>query len=101
MEDLALQVALVDDVEVDEADAADAGRGQVERGGRAEPAGADQQHAAGLQPALPVDPDLGHDQVARVAGDLLARQLGGHQAFLQRQRNLGERQRATRQRTRR
>ena len=41
---LALQVGGVDDVVVDEAERADPGRGQVERGRGAEPAGADQQH---------------------------------------------------------
>ncbi len=42
---LALQVAEIDDVEIDQADAADAGGGQVQPQRRAEPAGADEQHA--------------------------------------------------------
>ena len=45
VDDLALQVAEVDDVEVDEPQRADAGRGEIQRRGRAQPAGADAQHA--------------------------------------------------------
>ena len=75
VDNLPLQVAEVDDVEIDDADRADAGRGQIHRGRRAEAAGADAQHAAGLQPALPVHADLRHDQVAAVALDLVVREL--------------------------
>ena len=73
---LALQVGGVDDVVVDEADRADPGRGEVERGRRAEPAGAEQQHLGVEQLDLAVDPDLGQQRVARVAVAL----LGGHAA---------------------
>ena len=45
VDDLALQVRVVDDVGVDDAERADAGRGEVERRRRAEAAGADQEHA--------------------------------------------------------
>ena len=38
VDDLALQVRLVDDVEVDDAERADARRGEVEQGGRAQAA---------------------------------------------------------------
>ena len=58
VQDLALQVAEVDGVEVDDADGADAGRGQVHRHRRAEPAGADAQHLGGLQLLLPLHPDF-------------------------------------------
>ena len=73
---LALQVGGVDDVVVDQADRADPGRGQVERGRRAEAAGAEQQHLRVQQLQLAVDPDLGQQRVARVAVAL----LGGHPA---------------------
>ncbi len=73
---LALQVGGVDDVVVDEADRADPGGGEVERGRRAEPAGAEQQHLGVEQLQLAVDPDLGQQRVARVAVAL----LGGHAA---------------------
>ena len=44
VDDLALQVGDVDHVVVDDAERADAGGGEVERGRRAEAAGAEQQH---------------------------------------------------------
>ena len=50
--DLALQVGLVDHVEVQDADAADPGRGEVEQGRRPEAAGADAEHRGRLEPAL-------------------------------------------------
>lgn len=43
MADLAVQVGALDDVAVDEADGADAGAGDVLRGGAAETAGADDE----------------------------------------------------------
>jgi len=46
-----MKVGLIDDVVVDEADLADAGRGQVERQGRAQPAGAD-------RPPVPISSTL-------------------------------------------
>ena len=53
---------------------ADPGCGKVERGRRAEPAGAEQQHLGVQQLQLAVDPNLGQQRVARVAVAL----LGGH-----------------------
>src|SRR5258705_11026563 len=76
VQQLALQVAEVDTVEADDADAAAACRGEVHRGGRAEAAGADAQHASGLQLLLPVEADLRHDQVPRGALDLLSAEVG-------------------------
>ena len=68
---LALQVREVDLVVVDDAERADAGRGEVERGRRAEAAGAEQQHLRVEQLLLALDADLGDQQVARVAVALL------------------------------
>ncbi len=68
---LALQVAEIDHVEIDQADAADAGGGEVQAQRRAEAAGADEQDAGGLEPLLPVHADFGHDEVPAVAGDFL------------------------------
>ena len=76
MEDLALQVGQIDDVEVDDADGADAGGGEVERHRRAEAAGADAQHPRRLQLALPFEADLGEDQVPAVALVFLADRAG-------------------------
>src|SRR3972149_3083333 len=74
VEDLALQVREVDEVEVDDADGADAGEGQVESDGRAEGAGADDEHLRVDDLALTDAADLGHDDVPRVARHLLRRQ---------------------------
>ena len=71
MHDLALEVGVVDDVGVDDAEGADPGRCEVERRRRAEPAGADQEHAGVEQLLLPLFADLGNQDVARVAGALL------------------------------
>ena len=67
VDDLALQVGRVDDVVVDDAERPDAGGGQVERGGGAEAARADQQHARVEELDLALLADLGDQQVAAVA----------------------------------
>ena len=71
---LALEVGSVDHVVVHEPDRADAGRGEVERGRRAEPARAEQEDLGVEESDLPVDPDLGQKRVARVAVALLGRE---------------------------
>jgi hypothetical protein len=68
---LPLQVGLVHDVEVDDAERADAGGGQVQQRGRAETAGPDHQHLGVLQPLLPGHAHVGDDEVARVPLDLV------------------------------
>ena len=73
VDDLALEVGAVDDVEVDDAEGADAGGGEVDEHGRAEPARADGEHFAVDQLALPEGADLVHDQVAGVALDHFGR----------------------------
>ena len=67
VDDLALEVRVVDDVGVDDPERPDAGGGEVERRGRAEPAGADQQDARVEQFLLPLLADLGDQEVPRVA----------------------------------
>ena len=83
VDDLALQVRLVDRVELDDAERADAGRGQVHEHRRAETAGADGEHLGVLQPLLPVHADVRDDQVAAVPADLLDGEVGGglHQGW--------------------
>ena len=71
MDDLALEVRRVDGVVVDDPERADAGRGQVEGGGGAEPARADQQDPRLEQLQLALLADLGDQQVAAVAAALL------------------------------
>ena len=65
-QDLALQVGELDDVVVDDADAADAGGGEIEEHRRAEPAGADDEHRAGAQRVLAALADLLEDELAVV-----------------------------------
>ena len=77
VDDLALQVGLVDDVVVDDAERADAGRGEVEQRGTAEPAGADHEHLGVLESLLARHPDVGDDQVTAVAAYLVDRQFVG------------------------
>ena len=75
VEDLALQVRLVDDVHVDDAEGADAGGGEVEGGGRAEAAGAEQEDLGVEQLQLALDVDLRQQHVALVAVALLGGEL--------------------------
>ena len=74
VEDLALEVREVDDVEVDDADRADAGEREVERRRAAEAARADDQHLRLHELALTDGADLRHDDVPAVAVDLLRRE---------------------------
>ncbi len=76
MNDLPLQIARVDDIEIDEAEGADSRRGQIQGQRRTESAGADTQHLGGLELLLAFHADFGQDQVARVARDLFIAQLG-------------------------
>jgi hypothetical protein len=71
VKDLALQVGEVDRVAVDEGQPADAGGGEVERGGAAEAARADDQRRGGAQLLLPLDTELGEEDVPAVAEKLL------------------------------
>ena len=67
VEHLALEVRLVDDVVVHDAEPPDSGRCQVERRGRAQPSGTDEQHLRVEQALLALHADLGDEQVAAVA----------------------------------
>ena len=77
VDDLALQVGLLDDVELDDAQGADPGGGQIEQCRRAQPAGPDHQHPGVLQPPLAQHPDVGNEQVTAVAREFLAGQFRG------------------------
>ena len=71
MNHLALQIGEVNNIEIDNAERSDAGRSQIERQRRAQTAGADAQHLGLLQLELPLHADFGHDEVPRVAQDLV------------------------------
>ena len=75
---LALQVRQVDLVVVDDAERADAGRGEVQGRGRAEPSGAQQQHLRVEQLLLALDADLRDQQVPGVAVALFGAHRPGH-----------------------
>src|SRR5262245_53761526 len=75
-ENLTLQIRIVHDVEIDQADRADAGRGEIQSHRRAQPARSDREDASGFELLLALEPDLRHDQVARVAADLVVGQSG-------------------------
>jgi hypothetical protein len=66
-----LQVGEVDLVRIGEGQAAEARRREVERGRAAQAAGADDQRGCRTQPLLSLDPDLGKEDVAAVAEELL------------------------------
>src|SRR5581483_5947703 len=76
--DLTLQVRLVDDVGVDDPERADASGCEIERRGRAEPAGADQQDARVEQLELTLLAALRDQQMARIARALLGRKRARH-----------------------
>src|SRR5439155_4849447 len=71
---LALKVREVDDVVVHDPERPDAGRGEVERGRRAEAARADQQHLSVEQLLLALAANLGNEEMTRIALLLLGRE---------------------------
>jgi hypothetical protein len=68
--DLALQVGEVDTIVVDDVEGAHTGGGEIHEGGRAQPTGADDQHARGEELGLALLAHLIEDQMARVALEL-------------------------------
>ena len=64
---LALQVGQIDAVAIEKPERAAAGRRQIQRGGRPQTAGADDEHARRLELLLPGGADLAERQVAPVA----------------------------------
>ena len=69
VEQLALQVRCIDSVVVDEHDSADAGRRQVERRRRAQPAGTYEEDARSLEALLPFQAKLGQPHLTAVSVD--------------------------------
>ena len=63
------------DIEINESDPSDAGRGKIKPQRRAEPPGTNQQNTACLQFLLPAEPDLGENQVPAIALDLVVAKL--------------------------
>jgi hypothetical protein len=77
VEDLALKISEVDAVRIGQREPADTGGREIQSGGAAQAAGADDQRGCSAQPLLPLDPDLGKEDVAAVAEELLVVQLAG------------------------
>ena len=77
--DLALQVRQLHRVVIDDADAADPGRGEVEHKRRAKPARAHHQHARCLQLRLADPAHLVQQDVPRVAADLVLGEIKVHE----------------------
>jgi len=75
IQDLALQVGEIDLVGVGQRQPADARRGEIEGRRAAEAAGADDQRGCRAQPFLPLDADLGEQDMPAVAEELLVVQL--------------------------
>ena len=81
VEDLPLEVALVDHVEVHDADPSHTRGGEVERGRGAEASRPHQQDARALEAELALDRDFRQDEVARVARELLPAEIGASSAY--------------------
>ena len=75
VDDLALEIGEIDRVEIDDADFADAGGGEVHGDGGAEAARADADDAGGANFLLARQADFGQDQMARVTADFVIVQL--------------------------
>ena len=71
VDDLALQIGVIDSVEIDQPEGSDACGSKVEHQRRAEPACSNTEHTRGLQLLLPCHGNFGHDQVPRVAQNFL------------------------------
>ena len=82
VQDLPLEIGEVDLVGIDQREAADAGRGEVERCRTAQPARADDQRVGGAQLLLSLDPDLRQQNVPAVAEKLLVVQVSGEFALV-------------------
>ena len=67
---LPLQVRLIDPIEVEHSETADAAGGQIQRCRRAQSAGADHQHSRRLQFFLTGHADFGQRQMPAVAPEL-------------------------------
>ena len=72
---LALQIAVVNHVEIDNAQAAHTRRRQIEQQWRTQAAGANAKHRSGLEALLPLHPNLGKDQVPGKTGHLIGAEL--------------------------
>jgi len=75
VQDLALEVREIDCIEINESDPADASGGKIESNWRSESARTDTENARRLDSLLPLEGDLGHDEMTRIARDLIVAQF--------------------------
>ncbi|CAB4758652.1 unannotated protein [freshwater metagenome] len=75
--DLALEIRLVNRVELDNAERADSGCREIHERGAAEAARPDAQHLRVLQPLLPRHANVGNDEVPAVTANLLDGEFRG------------------------
>src|SRR5438874_921575 len=75
VDDLALQIGEVNDVEVDDSQRSYSRGGQVHSQRRTQPSSADTEHARGLELLLAIQRDLRHYDVPAVAEQLFFRKL--------------------------
>ena len=80
--DLALEVGFVHPVKIHNAQATHPRGGQVSEERRAQPAGTDGQHPGGLELALPLHRNLGHDQVPGITAHFRRAEVQGGRGFL-------------------
>jgi hypothetical protein len=69
VDDLALKVGEIDHIVIDQSNVPNPRGCQVEGNGRSEASGADDQHRGSFELALPIQPYVWDEQVARVAQD--------------------------------
>jgi hypothetical protein len=71
VDNLALQVGVINDVKIHDAEGADSSGGQIQNERRSQAAGSNTKHLRLLQLELTVHADFLHDQVARIAQDFI------------------------------
>src|SRR5207245_1687122 len=75
MQDLALKIAEVDDVEIHDADSADPSGRQIQPQRRSQASSADEQNTRCFKALLPVHPHFWHDEMPAIAGHFLGSQI--------------------------
>src|SRR5215207_4414868 len=75
MNDLPLQIAVIDHIIIDQPDAPDTSRRQIQRQWASESARADQQNTSSLETLLAFHPHFRHDEMAAKAPNLVVREF--------------------------
>jgi len=75
VQDLAMKIRQIDDIEIYQTDGADSRGGEIKRHRRAKPTGAHKQHSGAFERALPALANLRQEQVAAVPHQLFVSQI--------------------------